>query len=95
VKYLFPLLSGIDDLLDKLRNAKSMAHLDLRYAYNQVRISNDGPQDDSIIVTAFQGLTPNGASCFITENVGYGIWSLERSYHGFSTYESCVGTLYK
>ncbi len=39
-----------------------MTHLDLRFAYNQVRMSDDGPQDDSIAATAFQGLTPNGES---------------------------------
>ena len=64
VKYSFP-LSRIDDLLDKLRNAKCMTHLDPRSAYNQVRMSDDGPQDDSIAATAFQGLTPNDASCLL------------------------------
>ncbi len=63
---LFPVASAphIDDLLDKLRNDKCMTHLDLRSSYNQVRMYDDGPQDDSIAATAFQGLTPNGASCF-------------------------------
>jgi hypothetical protein len=58
-------LPRIDDLLDKLRSAKCMTHLDLRSAYNQVRISDDGPQDDSIAATAFHGLTSNGASCLL------------------------------
>jgi len=58
-------LPRIDDLLDKLRSAKCMAHLDLRSAYNQVRMSDDGPQDYSIAATAFQGLTPNGTSCLM------------------------------
>ena len=62
VKYSFP-LPRIDDLLDRLRNAKCMTHLDLRSAYNQVRMADDDPQDDSIAATTFQGLTPNGASC--------------------------------
>ena len=62
VKYSFP-LPRIDDLLDTFRNAKCMTHLDLRSAYNQVRMSDDGPQDESIAATAFQGLTLNGASC--------------------------------
>ncbi len=28
-------------------------------------MSDDGPQDDSVVATAFQGLTPNGASCLL------------------------------
>jgi len=64
VKDYFP-LQRIDDLLDKLRSAKSMTHLDLRSAYNQVRMSDDGPQDDSIAATIFQGLTPNGKACLL------------------------------
>ncbi len=64
VKDSFP-LPRIDDLLDKLRSAECMTHLDLRSAYNQVRMSDDGPQDDSIAAIAFQGLTPNGASCLL------------------------------
>ena len=51
-----------------------MTHLDLRFAYNQVRMSDDGPQDDSIVATAFQGLTPNGASCLLEMLVmGFGL----------------------
>ena len=73
VKDTFP-LPRIDDLLDKLRNAKCMPHLDLRFAYNQVRMSDDGPQDDSIVAIAFQGLTPNGASCLLEMLVmGFGL----------------------
>ena len=73
VKESFP-LPHIDDLLDKLRNAKCMPHLDLRSAYNQVRMSDDGPQDDSIAVTTFQGLTSNGASCLLEMLVmGFGL----------------------
>jgi hypothetical protein len=64
VKDSFP-LPRIDNLLDKLRSAKCMTHLDLRSSYNQVRMSDDGPQDNSIAATAFQGLTPNGASCLL------------------------------
>jgi len=63
-KDFFP-LPRIVDLLDKLRSAKCMPHLDLRSAYNQVLMLYDGPQDDSIVATAFQGLTPNGASCLL------------------------------
>jgi hypothetical protein len=64
VKDSFP-LPRIDDQLDKLRNAKCMTHLDLRSAHNQIRMSDDGQQDDSIVATAFQGLTPNGTSCLL------------------------------
>jgi hypothetical protein len=69
----FP-LSRIDDLLDKLRSAKCMTQLDLRSAYNQVRMSDDGPQDDYIAAKTFQGLTPNGASCLLEMLVmGFGL----------------------
>jgi hypothetical protein len=51
----------IYDLIDKLREARCITHLDLQSAYNQVRMSNDGPTADSIESTAFQGLTPNSA----------------------------------
>ena len=52
-----------------------MTHLDLRSAYNQVRMSDDGPQDDSIAATAFQGIIPNGASCLLEMLVimGFGL----------------------
>jgi hypothetical protein len=60
VKDSFP-LPRIDDLIDKLREAYCITHLDLRSAYNQVRMSNNGPADNSIATTTFQGLTPSGA----------------------------------
>ncbi len=73
MKDSFP-LPRIDDLLDKLRSAKCMTHLDLRSSYNQVRMSDDSPQDDSIDAIAFQGLTPNGASCLLEMLVmGFGL----------------------
>ena len=51
-----------------------MTQFDLRSAYNQVRISDDGPQDDSIVATTFQGITPNGASCLLEMLViGFGL----------------------
>ena len=68
VKDYFP-PPRINDLLDKLRSAKCMTHLDLRSTYNQVQISDDGLQDDSIVATIFQGLTPNGASCLLEMSV--------------------------
>jgi hypothetical protein len=37
-------------------------------------MSDDGPQDDYIATTAFQGLTPNGASCLLEMLVmGFGL----------------------
>jgi hypothetical protein len=67
-------LSRIDDLLDKLCIAKSMTHLDLRSTYNQVRMSDDGPHDDSVASTGFQGLKPNGVSCLLERLVmGFGL----------------------
>ena len=41
VKDSFP-LPRIDDLLDKLREANCITHLDLRSAYNKVRMCDDG-----------------------------------------------------
>jgi hypothetical protein len=73
LKDYFP-LPRIDDLLDKLRSAKCMTHLDLRSSYNEVRMSDDDPQDESIAATAFQGPTPNGASCLLEILViGFGL----------------------
>ncbi len=42
-----------------------MTHMNLRRAYNKERMSDDGPQDDSIDATTFQVLTSNGASCLL------------------------------
>ena len=73
IKDSFP-LPRIDDLIDKLRCASCMTHLDLRSAYNQVRMSNDGPSDNSIVATTFQGLTPHGAPCLLEMLVmGFGL----------------------
>jgi hypothetical protein len=69
----FP-LPHIDDLLDKLRNPKYMPRLDIRFAYNQVQLSDDGPQDDSIDATAFQCLIRNETSCLLEMLVmGFGL----------------------
>ena len=43
----------IDDLIDKLRDANCITHLDLRSAYNKVKMCDDGPTDDSIAATSF------------------------------------------
>ena len=60
VKDSFP-LPRIDYLLDKLRSAKCMTHLDLRSA-------------DFIAATSFQGITSNGASCLLKMLVmGFGL----------------------
>ena len=50
IKDPFP-LPRIDDLIDQLRDATCITHLDLRLAYNHVRMSDDGPLDDSIAAT--------------------------------------------
>ena len=36
-------LPRIDDLIDKLRVTNCITHLDLRSAYNQVKMFDDGP----------------------------------------------------
>ena len=89
MKDSFP-LPRIDDLLDKLRSAMCMTHLDLRSTYTQVRMSDDGPQDDSIAATAFQGLTPNGASCLL--GMGFGLCDVPASFSRLMTH--VFGTLY-
>ncbi len=63
-KNSFP-LPRIDDLIDQLRDATCFTHHDLRSAYNQVRMSDDGPSDVSIAATSLQGLTPNGSPCLL------------------------------
>ena len=52
VKDQFPLPRS-DDLIDLLRDATCITHLGLRSAYNQVRMSDDGPSDNSIDATTF------------------------------------------
>ncbi len=70
-------LPRIHDLLDKIRNAKRMTHLELHSSYSQERIKDDGPQDDYIVATTFQGLTPNGASCLLEMLVmGFGLCNM-------------------
>ena len=67
-------LRRIDDLIDKLKDATCITHLDLRSPYNQVRMSDDGPSDDSIVATTFQDLTPNGSPCLLEMLVmGFGL----------------------
>lgn len=64
VKDAYP-LPRIDELLERLRTAKCITHLDLQQGYNQVRMSDEGPDDESIAATAFQGVTPSGAPCLL------------------------------
>ena len=86
MKDSFP-LPRIDDLLDTLRNVKCMTHLDLRSAYNQVRMSNDCPQDDLIVTIAFQDLTPNGASCLLEMCVmGFGLCNVPVTFSRLMNY---------
>ncbi len=46
-------LPRIDELIDQLRDATCITHLDLRSTYNQVRMSEDGLSDDSVAATTF------------------------------------------
>jgi hypothetical protein len=92
MKDSFP-LPRIDGLLDKLRNAKCMAHFVLRSTYNQVRLSDDGPQDDSIAATTFQGITPNGASCLLEMLVmGFGLCNAPATFSRLMNHvlEPCI-----
>jgi hypothetical protein len=86
VRDAFPLPS-IDDLIDKLREARCITHLDLRSTYNQVRMSDDGPTYDSISATAFQGLTPNGAPCLLEMPVmGFGLCNAPTTFTRLMTH---------
>ena len=53
-------IERIDDLLDKLRDAHVMTHLDLASGYSQLRM-----HEDSVATTAFQGVTPSGHPCLL------------------------------
>jgi hypothetical protein len=46
-------LPRIDDLIDQLKDATCITHFDLRSTYNQVRMPDDGPLDDSVASTTF------------------------------------------
>jgi hypothetical protein len=86
VKDSFP-LPRIDDLIDQLRDAACITHLDLRSAYNQVRMSDDGPSDDSIAATTFQGLTPNGSPCLLEMLVmGFGLCNAPATFTRLMTH---------
>ncbi len=64
VKDSFP-LPRIDDLIDQLKDATCITHLDLRSSYTNIRMPDDGPSDDSVAATTFQGLTRNGSPCLL------------------------------
>jgi hypothetical protein len=73
VKETFP-LPRIGDLIDQLRGATYITHIDLQSAYNQVTMSDDGSSDESIDATTFQGLNPNGSPCLLELFVmGFGL----------------------
>jgi hypothetical protein len=65
VKDLFR-LPRIDDLIYKLREANCITHhLELGATFNQVRMADDGPTENLIVATAFQGHAPSGAPCLL------------------------------
>ncbi len=86
IKDSFP-LPRIDDLIDKLREANCITHLDLRSAYNQVKMFDDGPTDELIVATTFQGLTLNGAPCVLEMLVmGFGLFNAPATYTRLMTH---------
>ena len=73
VKDSYP-LPRIGELIDKLREAICTTHLDLRSAYNQVKMFDDGPTADSIAAITFQVLTSYVAPCLLKMLVmGFGL----------------------
>jgi len=73
IKGSFP-LSRIDYLIDKLRAANCITHLDLRSAYNQVKMFDNGLTDDLIAATSFHVPYPSGAPCSLEMMVmGFGL----------------------
>ena len=64
-----------------MREANYITHLDLRSAYNQVRIYNDGPTDDLNAAKTFQGLTPSGVPCLLEMLVmGFGLYNTPTNF---------------
>jgi hypothetical protein len=74
-------LPRIDDLIGQLREVTCITHLDLCSTYSQVRMSDDGPSDDSIASRTFQGLTPNGSPCLLKMLVmGFGVCNAQATF---------------
>jgi len=86
LKESFP-LPRIDVSIDQLRGAACITHLDIRSAYNQVRMSDDGPSDDAIVTTTFQGLAPNGSSSLLEMSVmGLGLCNNPATFTRLTTH---------
>ena len=80
-------LPRIDDLIDQLKDATCITHLDLRSAYNQVKMSDDGPSDDSIVATTLQGLTPNESPCLLEMlYMGFGLCNATSTFMRLMTH---------
>jgi len=59
----------------------------LRSAYNQVSVSDDGPTDDLIVATTFQGLAPSGALCLLEMLVmGFGLCNAPSTFTRLMTH---------
>jgi len=88
----FP-LPRIDDLIDQLKDASYITHLDLRSSYNQVRIPYDGPSNNSIAATSFQELTPNRSPCLLEMLVmGFGLCNASATFKRLMTHvlDPCI-----
>ena len=79
--------SYIDDLIEQLKDATCITHLDLRSPYNQVRMSDDGPSHDSIAATTFQGLTTNRSLCLLEMlAMGFGLCNTPATFTRLMTH---------
>jgi hypothetical protein len=86
VKDVFP-LPRIGDLIDQLKEATCITHLDLRLAYNQIQMPDDDPSNDSIVATTFQGFTPNRSPCLLEMRVmGFGLCNAPSTFTRLMTH---------